>query len=185
MHCAHCNKNIDGEHALQIAGNWFCNNLCRYSYEKATGKKLNSIIKDTVAKVAETETKRKNKLFPKITDAKSALKTIKDVAIAYYVIGGIFIAMGIFVGQNLLVDGGICIFLGLLLQYFKSRTAAIIMCIYSVISLGMTISNKIHSVQNLANGGTNIMMAVIIIIASLKAVEATFKYHKKYNNQRA
>jgi hypothetical protein len=38
MSCIHCGKIIEEGNGLVYQGNSFCNNLCRYSYEKANGK---------------------------------------------------------------------------------------------------------------------------------------------------
>jgi hypothetical protein len=180
MQCTNCGKNIEDGNALVVSGNAFCNNLCRYSFEKAHGNKSAGVFKEAISKAVEAESKKMSRLFPKIINAETALKTMKDVAMAYYVIGAIFIGLGIFFAKNLLIDGGICLFLGLSLQFFKSRIAAILMCFYSSFTLIITIMNKVQTPQNLSTGGTNIFLAIIILIGSIKAVEAAFKYHNKY-----
>ena len=185
MQCSCCSKNIDSDSNSVKRGELiFCSNLCRYQYENQNGRIEKNIIAKKVEETIVHEKKKMAKYFPKIINQETALKTIKDVSIAFYFIGGINLLIGIFFSRSLIVDAGICLMLGLALQLLKSRTAAIVMVAYSVGSFGMTIVNKIHNPQNLSNGGTNVMLAIFIMIGAIKAVEATFKYHNKYKTEK-
>jgi hypothetical protein len=125
-----------------------------------------------------SERKKYGNLFPRISDISSAAKTIKEVSYVYFFVGALAALMAFLGARNALVDIAICISLGLTLFFFKSRISAITMGLYSITTFGITIYNNFNHVKNLSNGGTNIFLSIIVLLASLKAIEATFKYHK-------
>jgi hypothetical protein len=43
MQCAQCGKTIIDPKVIKVQGNSFCNNLCRYSYEKAHGTSIGQL----------------------------------------------------------------------------------------------------------------------------------------------
>jgi hypothetical protein len=63
------------------------------------------------------------------------------------------------------------------LRRFNSRTAAIVLFILASVAMAVTVANKAGA--NLG-GGTNIILALIVLWAAIRAVEATFKLHGKF-----
>ncbi|GJM42599.1 MAG: hypothetical protein DHS20C20_28810 [Ardenticatenaceae bacterium] len=121
--------------------------------------------------------KKKNSIFSKIENRVEALKVIKESSIAFIVIGIIQGAVGFFLFPTMLVDAALNIVLGLILMFAKSRIAAVLLLLLAGASVVTTFLNRLGVI---ANGGTNIFLAIIIFWTAIKAVEATFKLHGKF-----
>jgi hypothetical protein len=130
--------------------------------------------------MSTTPAKKKNSLFAKIENRSEAVKVIKDTSIAFMVLGVIQGAIGYFLFPELLYDAALYIVLGLILLVVKSRIAAVLLLILSGISVVTTVTNLLGIT---ASGGGNIIVALIIFGAAVKAVEATFKLHGRFAHE--
>lgn len=76
-------------------------------------------------------------------------------------------------------EGVLLSLLGLVLLFSKSRVAAIISLVYSVYLFAPIFSNF----TSFLNGGGEIFISILLIFASLKAIEATHKLHNFLKEQ--
>src|SRR3989338_1710722 len=83
---------------------------------------------------------------------------------------------GFFVYQPAILDGALYLVLGFIFWKFKSRVAAVLLLLLSGAAIVVTFMNKI-SVQS-DGGGTNLILAIIILYAAIRSVEAAFKWNK-------
>jgi cobalamin synthase len=120
--------------------------------------------------MAEPKPKKRD-IFSKIETREEALKTIKDTTIGFYFIAILHIVLGYFVGLPVMIDGVLYAVLGFLLQKFNSRIVAVLLLIVSGIALITTVINRFGG----GTGGRNILLAIIVLWASIRAVQATFK----------
>jgi hypothetical protein len=60
---------------------------------------------------------------------------------------------------------------------WKARTAAVLLLLLAGLAAVVTVMNKLGI---MAEGGTNIILALIVLWAAVRAVEATFKLHGKF-----
>ncbi|HSH00939.1 MAG TPA: hypothetical protein VLL52_00380 [Anaerolineae bacterium] len=118
-------------------------------------------------------------LFSKITDREDAIKLTKDAGTGFVVIGLITALISIALGASALIDALIYIVLGLIMRQFHSRIAAVLLLFFSIISLMVTTANLFGIIEL---GGTNIILAIILVVAAIRGVEATFKLASVYNS---
>ena len=96
---------------------------------------------------------------------------VAAVAKAFYLLAVLQGAVGYFIGGLwALVDAGLYAILALLLQKYRSRAAAVALLILSSIAMITTGMNML----GISKGGTNIVLALIVFWASIRAVQATF-----------
>ena len=123
----------------------------------------------------EQKPKKKNQWFGKIESREDALKVIKDSSNGFYVIAAIQAGIGVFLAPSMILDGVIYAVLGFLLRKFNSRVVAVLLLLFSALSVFATASNQFGRG---GTGGSNIVLAVIILWAAVRAVQATFKLPK-------
>lgn len=122
--------------------------------------------------------KKKNLWFEKIETREEALKVIKDNCYAFFLIAFMQTVIGLAIGINLWIDAILYFILGLILLKFNSRVAAILLLILNSIALGQTFMNKINPDTSIRTGGTNVFLAAVMLWASIRIVQASFKIHK-------
>lgn len=123
----------------------------------------------------DSKPKKKNPWFGKIESREDALKVIKDSSNAFYVIAAIQAGIGVFLAPSMILDGVIYAVLGFLLRKFNSRIVAVLLLLFSALAVFATVSNQFGRD---GTGGSNIVLAVIILWAAVRAVQATFKLPK-------
>jgi membrane associated rhomboid family serine protease/uncharacterized Tic20 family protein len=123
--------------------------------------------------------KKRFGLFDRIENQEGALKVIRDAAKGFYLLGGIQILLGISIIREMLFDGITLTILAFFLHKFASRIAAILLLLISSASLIITILNLAGITSQ---GGRNIWLAAIIVITSVRAIEATFRLQGEYKN---
>jgi hypothetical protein len=116
-------------------------------------------------------------LFSKISSRDDAIKIIKDSAMAFIVVGILNGAIGFWLMPSMVIDAIIYIVLGFLLRRFYSRVVALILLLLSGASIFVTFMNLTAAQKQ---GGTNVVLAVIVFIAAVRAVEATVKLRDKF-----
>lgn len=123
-----------------------------------------------------TEAKKKG-LFSKIESREDALKMVKDATLGFYLVAGIQAVLFFIAGGSALVDAVIYAVCGFFLRRFSSRAAAVILLILALVVTGVTLANKTGA--NIG-GGNNIFLALVVLWAAIRAVEATFKLHGRF-----
>jgi hypothetical protein len=126
------------------------------------------------------ETAKKNGLFAKIENGTDAAKTVRDAALGFFFVAALQGLLGVFLAPALMVDAVVLVVLAGILMKWRSRTAAVLLLLMSGLQAATTILNRIGVTSQ---GGKNIILAAIMVIAAVRAVEATFKLHGKYRDQ--
>lgn len=125
----------------------------------------------------ESEEKQKKKgMLSKIESRGDALKTIKDCAMGFFVVAVIQAGLGYFAAPSLIIDAALYAVLAGIMLKWNSRAAAVLLFIIACFGVYMTFLNRIGA----AEGGNNIILAVIIFWAAIRSVEATFKLKGEY-----
>lgn len=123
----------------------------------------------------ETKPPKKNAWFGKIETKEEALKIIKDSSNGFYFLAALQIVIGYFLlGLPAIIDGVIFAVLAFLLRKFKSMVVAMLLLLLSVGGIVVTAINQFGG----GTGGRNIILALIMIWVSIRAVQATAKLHK-------
>lgn len=120
---------------------------------------------------------KKNSWFSKIENREDALKVIKDTSTAFIAIAILQAILSYFIGRSILIDGIINAGGAYFLRRFNSRAAAVVLLIVAAVSVGITIANLLGAELGT---GTNILMAIIVFWAGVRAVEATFKLRGRF-----
>ncbi len=123
------------------------------------------------------EKKKKAGLFAKIESKNVALKIIKDSSMGFFFVAALQAGLGYFITPSLIIDAILYAILAGILLKWKSRVAAVFLLLLGGAALVMTVLNKAGVT---AEGGNNIILAVIIFWVAIRAVEATFKLHGKF-----
>jgi|SRR6185312_235083 len=112
-----------------------------------------------------------------------AIKAINETAAAFFVVAAIQTALGFVlmnanpnVGADALIDGPLYAGLAVWLRWGRSRIAAVLLLIIACISATTTVLAKLKIME----GGTNIILAMIVLFTAGKAMEATFKLHSRF-----
>ena len=133
----------------------------------------------------------KSKWFKAIQTREEALKTVKECSSAFFVVAALQAAIGTWLATQYPDSGfdlsetifDVAIYTGCAawLRWGRSRIAAVILLVASLISLGTTIGAQLKIVQ----GGKNVWLALIVLWAAIKAVEATFKLCGRFKQESA
>jgi uncharacterized membrane protein len=122
----------------------------------------------------------KNGLFSKIESRDHALKTVREASTAFFFLAFLQAAIGIFLFPSMIMDAVILSSLGLMLRIWRSRVAAVLLLLVTGIQGLVTILNRLGVTTQ---GGTNIILAFIMLVIAVRAVEATFKLHGSYGEE--
>jgi len=133
----------------------------------------------------------KSKWFKPIHTREEALKTIKDSSSAFFFVASLQGAIGMWlatqypdlgfdVGETV-IEVAIYTAFAAWLRWGRSRTAAVILLLMATVALGTTIGAQLKIIP----GGKNIWLALIVLWAAVKAVEATFKLRGRFKRQAA
>ncbi len=122
--------------------------------------------------------KKKRVLFLKIESRDDALKVVKDASMGFFFVAGLQAAVSYWVGISVLYDAAIYAIGGYFLRRYNSRAAAVVLLILTVLATGVTLANRIG---RKLGGGNNIFLAVILLWAAIRAVEATFKLRGRFS----
>ena len=126
------------------------------------------------------EKKKKAGLFSKIESKDDALKTIKDCSMGFFFIAVLQAVLGYFIAPSLIIDAVLYAILAGILLKWKSRIASVFLLLLGGAALVMTVLNKAGVTSE---GGNNVILAVIIVWAAIRSVEATFKLHGKFASE--
>jgi hypothetical protein len=130
--------------------------------------------------------KPKSRWVKPIKSREEALKIVKDTSTVFFIVAGIQAIIGLAVVAQFtnsgfdfsrivtdagLIDAGLYVAIASWLRWGRSRLAAVLLLLMALISLGATTAAKLENIS----GGKNIWLALILLWAASKAVEATFK----------
>ncbi|MBS0358511.1 MAG: hypothetical protein JSS53_04520 [Proteobacteria bacterium] len=117
--------------------------------------------------------------FGKIESAGQAVKILKDIGIAFYVVGIIMILIPLYLNNLPATLGGVVfLIIGFMLHKHQSRTGSIIAVIQQLIAVCL-IALLIYP-NNLQVWGVwrDFIISLIILVYSVRATQASFAYHK-------
>ena len=134
---------------------------------------------------ADPKAKTKTKWFAAITTRDEALKIIHDTAMGFFAVAGIQLLLGLFlmanssnVGADVLIDVPLYAGLAAWLKWGRSRAAASLLLVAALVSAVTTVLGQLRIID----GGRNMVLAVIVLWAAVKAVEATFKLRGRFKD---
>ena len=127
--------------------------------------------------LSDKELDLKMKMFSSIGDREAAVAMAKDCGNAFFLIAAIQGVVGALVMPSVLADAVVYALCGYFVRFKHSRVAAVLGLLLSAFVLWVTLSNWFGQSQS---GGSNIILAVVITIAAVRAVEATFKLHGRF-----
>jgi hypothetical protein len=122
-------------------------------------------------------TPKKKGFFSKLESRQDALRLVKDTSNAFFFIAALQAALAYWIGLSVLLDAAMYAVAAFFLRRFNNRTAAVILLILALLGAGVTLANRAGA--NLG-GGNNIILAVIMLWAAVRAVEATFKLRSMF-----
>lgn len=119
-------------------------------------------------------TSQKRILFAKIETRDDALKVVKDASIGFFAVAVLQALLGAFLAPSLLIDAAILTVLAAGLMKWHSRAAAVALVLVSGGEALVTVLNRLGI---MAQGGKNVVLAFIMLVVAIRAVEATYKLH--------
>ena len=120
---------------------------------------------------------KKKGMFAKIETREDALEMANGAAKGFLFVAALQAAIGAFLTPGALIDAIILAVLGLFLLKSHSRAAAVLLLLVSLGEAVVTLLNRLGVMK----GGNNIILAVIMVIVAVRAVEATFKLHGEFS----
>ena len=117
---------------------------------------------------------QKKGMFSRIETREDALNVVRESSTGFFVLAAIQGGLGFFVAPSLLIDAVAFLVFGAVLRKWHSRTAAVLLLLFSLGSGSVTVMNRLGM---MSEGGSNVILAAITLIIAVRAVEATFKLH--------
>lgn len=123
------------------------------------------------------EAKRASRFLGRVASIEDAMKAIKDPSTAFLVIAGLQMVLLVLILKQyaVLFDVVVLVVCAVLLRRFKSRAAAVVLLVVTLLEAAVTVANRLGVSQL---GGNNVVLALIMLWAAVRAAEATFKYRK-------
>ena len=116
-------------------------------------------------------------MFSSLQTREDAMKMTRDAAYGFFFVAGLQALLGFFFMPSALVDAVVLAVLALFLLTAQSRTAAVLLLLVSLGQAVITVLNRLGMTQM---GGKNIILAVIMVVVAVRAVEATFKLQGRF-----
>jgi hypothetical protein len=116
-------------------------------------------------------------MFSSLETRDQALKMTRDAAYGFLFVAALHALLGFFFMPAVLVDAVILAVLAFFLLRTQSRVAAVLLLLVSSGQAAVTVLNRLGMTQL---GGKNIILAVIMLIVAVRAVEATFKLQGRF-----
>jgi hypothetical protein len=123
------------------------------------------------------EAPKKSRWFSRIETREDALRAIKDSSSAFLVVAALQVILMVVIlrSYDVLFDAAVLAVGALLLRRYNSRAAAIVLLLLAVAEAGVTVANRLGVI---AEGGKNVILALLVLWAGIRAVQATFKLHR-------
>lgn len=116
-----------------------------------------------------------------VETADGARKMIRESAQAFYAVAAIQTVVAFFLGRSMLVDAAVYAGLGFWLQRGHSRVAATLLLLAATIGIATTAMNQFGGGQ----GSRNVVLAIIVLWAAVRAVIATYKLSRLTQQERS
>ena len=126
-----------------------------------------------------SEATKKQGWFSKIETRDDAIKVVKDTSLVFFFVAVLQAVLSFLLDFSVLFDVFVYGVGGFFLRRNNSRAAAVVLLVLAAIGAGVTFANKVGA--NLG-GGTNIFLALIVLWAGIRAVEATFKLRGRFSS---
>lgn len=101
----------------------------------------------------------------------AARRMIRESVMGFYTIAGIQVVISLLLGMSMLIDGTLFAGLAFWLQRTHSKIAATLLCGLAATSVVTTAMNQFGG----GTGGRNIVLSVIVLWVSVRAVVATYR----------
>jgi len=132
-------------------------------------------MENQIMKSKESDLSKKGLWFGKIETKEDALKTIKNSSNGFYLLAALQIFVGYFIlGIPMILDGMIYAVLSFFLRQYKSIVASVFLVLVSVGAFVVTAINQFSG----GLGGKNTFLAIVMVWASIRALQATVKLYK-------
>ncbi|MDH4162178.1 MAG: hypothetical protein OEW15_05750 [Nitrospirota bacterium] len=115
--------------------------------------------------------------FRRITSRDEALRTIRHSSLAFFIVALLQGGIGLYLSPAMLTDAALFGVLGFILYRWQSRVAASLLVVLSLLACIVTVLNRLGV---MAEGGTNLVLAVIILWIAVRAAEAAFKLQGRF-----
>lgn len=117
--------------------------------------------------------------FSRMETREDALKIVKGCSTVFFVVAGLQTAWSLVHGFVLLYDVAIYVVAAFMLNRFKSRAAAIVLLIMAIVATTTTVANL---AGKSLGGGSNVLVAVVVLWSAIRAVGATFKLRSRFSD---
>ena len=116
--------------------------------------------------------RKRTGVFAIIRGRDDALHVVTDTAIAFLAAAAVLAAMAFLKGWQDLADATLYIVLGFLMWRFRSPAAAFALRLVAIMRLFVTVG---QAVETGAVNWTYVLVTIVVLFASIRAVEATLK----------
>lgn len=122
---------------------------------------------------------KKWRWFSRIETREEALKIANEMSLVFFAVAAILAIVSFVIGLSvaMLIDAALYGLCGLLIRLFHSRIAAGVALLLALVSFGFTFANWAGASLD---GGRNIVMAMIVLWAGIRAADSTLKIHGKF-----
>ena len=118
--------------------------------------------------------------FKRIENKEEGISLLRDIGKGCYFLGVLHIVLSLIAHtQSFLMDGILFLMLGHGISLYQSRTASILLCIDTFAGIYFTFDSKIHN----GSGGRNVILALMMFVYSIRAVQVSFQYQALVNSR--
>lgn len=129
------------------------------------------------------KTNLKNAYWPDISNLLEASKALDSAVKGFYVVAGLQACLGFFInGPTSLIEAAIVATLAFWLKKSEARWVSVLLGIWSLLVIYTTLENKLSGSKS---GGTNIILAIIVVSVAITAIRATWFLNKNKKNSLA
>jgi hypothetical protein len=126
-------------------------------------------------------------LIKPIENEKDASQLLSEISYGWYVIGSIYLIIGILLlftqnSLSFIFDVLICLSGGYYLPTRKTRALAIFLFVYSIL-ITLDTFGSFTGLYKIGFAGKNIFLAVIALLLSYRSIVATYKYQRSINSE--
>lgn len=119
-------------------------------------------------------------VFSRIRTREDALRVVRGAAITFYLAAAVLAWLAWQRGWQDLVDAGLYVVLGSLMWRFRSPVAAVTLLLVALMRMFVTIGMSIETGQVIWSYAG---ITVVVLFASIRAIEATLKIHGRFAGQ--
>ena len=123
--------------------------------------------------------RKRRGIFSIIRSRDDALHVVADAAIAFIAAAAVLVATAFSQGWQDLADATLYVVLGILLWRFRSPAAAFALLLVAIMRLFVTVG---QAIETGAVNWTYVLVTLVVLFASIRAVEATLKLIGRFAN---